>query len=763
MVTLNYVLILLGSALMVYNIIQYVRFVRKAGQIDGLITGRAVLYFPSVLLVLFLAGYILVGIFGKPSILVAAILAGGSVFVYLAMLLLHHILDRVRLREEQMSVRYDELQSSLSYLTQDSLAVFRVDLTQDRVEARDGELYDSDRTAETFTALMESRRPYLVFRPDRDEGLFRRDRLLDHFNAGHHTAEEICFIRRPSGEMCFVKLEASLAMQPATGHVVAFITERNCNSEMIRQTIFHKTLAAEYEMIAALVHGQYSIVMGDPEKNRELLDCAVCREGDFFTCVRQSILPLVGEEDRDRVEEAMSLDRIRRELDRSEPYRVELSYYLDGEIRYKCVTFYVVDREADFYLVMKSDTTQVRREEIARNEELAAALVQAERASAAKSTFLSQMSHDIRTPLNAIVGYTGLASREGVEPEQLREYLNKIDSSSQHLLALINDVLEMSRIESGRIDLDPKETDLCVLMDGVRDLFAAQMKSKSLDFFVDTEAVEDALVLCDGNRLNRVLLNLLSNAYKFTPEGGSVSVVLSQTGRPSSGEGAYELRVKDTGIGMSPEFAERVFDSFERERTSTVSGIQGTGLGMAITKRIVDQMAGSIRLETTPGEGTEFIVSLTFPLIRRSGNVQEGGGEDPPNKNLDFSSMRLLLAEDNDLNREIALVVLGDLGFRMETARNGQEAVDILSASRPGDFDGVIMDIQMPVMDGYEASRAIRRLEDPALASVPIIAMTANAFAEDIRQAEEAGMNGHIAKPLDLEKMRETLAEVLGG
>ena len=760
---LIYGLIILGSALMVYNIIQYGRFARKAGRIDGLITGQIVFYVPPLLLVLFLAGYILVGIFGKPNLLVAAILAGGSVFVYVAMLLLHYILDRVRLREEQMSVRYDELQSSLNYLTQDSLAVFRVDLTLDRIEARDGELYDSDRTAATFTGLMEARRQYLLIRSDQGPALFQAEKLIDHFNAGHHTAEEMCFVRRPSGELCFVKLEASLAMQPATGHIVAFITERKCNDEMIQWTILHKTLAAEYEMIASLVHGRYSIVMGDPEKNRELLDCATCRDGDFFTCVRQRILPLVGAEDRARVEEAMSLDRIRRELDRAEPYRVELSYPIDGEIRYKSVTFYVVDREADFYLVMKSDTTQVRREQIARNQELAAALSRAEQANAAKSTFLSQMSHDIRTPLNAIVGYTGLAGREGVDQEQIREYLNKIDSASQHLLALINDVLEMSRIESGRLDLAPRETDLRALMDGVRDLFAAQMKSKSLDFFVDTEAVEDALVLCDGNRLNRVLLNLLSNAYKFTPEGGAVSVVLSQTGWPSSGEGAYELRVKDTGIGMSPEFAGRVFDSFERERTSTVSGIQGTGLGMAITKRIVDQMGGSIRMETAPGEGTEFIVSLVFPLIQESQRAQENKGAEHTAKKLDFSSMRLLLAEDNDLNREIALAVLEDMGFQMETARNGQEAVEILSASKPGHFDGVLMDIQMPVMDGYEAARTIRRLEDPDLSSVPIIAMTANAFAEDIRQAEEAGMNGHIAKPLDLEKMRATLAEVLGG
>ena len=754
---LIYAMIYLGSALMVYNIIRCVRFTRKARNMDGLISESTMLYGPPVLLILFLLGYLGVGLFTAPNILVAGILFGGSVFVYLAMVLLHYILDRVRLRESQMAGRYDELRSSLDYLTQDSLAVFRVDLTQDRIEARDGELYDSDRTAETFTALMEGRQPCLVLPSEPAGGLFRRQALLDHFSAGHQTAEERCFVRRPSGELCFVKLEASMAVQPSTGHVVAFITERRCNDEMVSETILHKTLAEEYELIVSLVGGQYAMVVGDAVEEREILSAPMRREGNYADCIRERILPLVAEEDRAETEEAMSLDRIRRELELAEPYRVELTYRPGGEKRYKAFSFYVVDRAADFYLMLKSDTTQVRKEELARNEALAAALAEARGASAAKTIFLSNMSHDIRTPMNAIVGYTGLAKREGVTPEQLRDYLDKIGSSSQHLLALINDVLEMSRIESGRMDLEPVETDLRELMDGIRDMFAAQMAGKTIAFAVNAEAVEDRYVLCDANRLNRVLLNLLSNACKFTPEGGRVSVVLSQTGRPEPGEGAYEIRVKDSGIGMSPEFAARVFDAFERERTSTVSGIQGTGLGMAITKRILDCMGGTIRLETAPGDGTEFIVALRFPLADRPG----AAGEDRDAGGMNWTSMHLLLAEDNDLNREIALMVLEDLGFQMDTAVNGREAVDKVSAAPPGTYHAVLMDIQMPVMDGYSAARAIRQLEDPVRAGIPIIAMTANAFAEDIRQAEEAGMNGHIAKPLDLEKMRETLAEVL--
>ena len=386
----------------------------------------------------------------------------------------------------------------------------------------------------------------------------------------------------------------------------------------------------------------------------------------------------------------------------------------------------------------------------------------AEENSRAKTIFLSNMSHDIRTPMNAIIGYLNLAKRDDITMPELRDYMEKIEGSSQHLLALINDVLEMSRIESGKMELERVDTDLVQVMDAVRDMFATQMREKHIEYTVRCETLSERWVLCDKNRLNRVLLNLISNAYKFTPEDGQVSVRLIQPWPAAGGRAAYELRVRDSGIGMTPEFAERVFEAFERERTSTVSGIQGTGLGMAITKSIVDLMGGDIRVETAPGEGTEFIVQLELECLADRGTEDETAtGEKERELAVDFSTKRLLLVEDMDINREIATMLLKRQGFAVETAMNGQDALDKVKASEPGYYDAVLMDIQMPVMNGYDATRAIRALPDHELASVPVIAMTANAFTEDVRQAHEAGMNAHIAKPIDLDDMRNTLTEVL--
>ncbi len=388
--------------------------------------------------------------------------------------------------------------------------------------------------------------------------------------------------------------------------------------------------------------------------------------------------------------------------------------------------------------------------------------IRAVESSLAKSQFLFNMSHDIRTPMNAILGYTTLAQKEN-DPAQVRVYLDKIKDSSQHLLALINDILEMSRIESGRTELEFVPVDLSAVFDGMHDLFAEQMKQKNMDFRVHTGQVEHRFVWCDRKNLNRILLNVLSNAYKFTPEGGSISAVLSEAGS-ENGYASYEIRVRDTGIGMSKEFVEKIFTAFERERSSTLSGTEGTGLGMSITKSIVDLMGGTIEVLTAPGAGTEIIIRLRLRLAEEKdvhGEEIDSPAAASGEAEIDFSSKRLLLVEDNQINMEIARMILEQAGFTVETAENGQIAVDLVSASQPGYYDAVLMDIQMPVMDGYEATRAIRSLGNRELAAVPILAMTANAFKEDEEAAAAAGMQAHIAKPIDVGAMMKTLSAVL--
>lgn len=386
--------------------------------------------------------------------------------------------------------------------------------------------------------------------------------------------------------------------------------------------------------------------------------------------------------------------------------------------------------------------------------------IRAMEGSLAKSRFLFNMSHDIRTPMNAIIGYTELALKEP-SSETLHDYLVKIDRSNHHLLTLINDILEMSRIESGKIELDPLPADLCRIFDNIRELFDEQMKRRHMEFEIHTSQIKHRYVWCDEKNLNRVIVNLLSNAYKFTDEGGAVSASAAELGT-EDGYGSYEIRVRDNGIGMSKEFVERMFSPFERERTSTVSGIEGTGLGLAISKSIIDLMGGTIAVHTSPGSGTEIVLRLKFRLADSSdlsSDTEKAAGE--AGVNVDFSGKRLLLVEDNEINMEIAKMMLTQSGFTVETAENGQIAVDMVSASEPGYYDAVLMDIQMPVMDGYTATRRIRALENSQLAGIPILAMTANAFKEDEEAAFEAGMQAHIAKPVDVNVLLAKLSEVL--
>ena len=538
------------------------------------------------------------------------------------------------------------------------------------------------------------------------------------------------------------------------------------------------------------------------------------------------------------------------------------------------------------YILVMSDRTTDRK----MNQALSEAVQAAETANRAKSTFLSNMSHDIRTPMNAIIGFTTLAVSNIDDKKRVQDYLSKILSASNHLLSLINDILDMSRIESGKIQLEETEVSLSDVLHDLKTIVSGQIHAKQLELYMDAMDVTNENVYCDKTRLNQVLLNLLSNAIKFTPAGGTVSVRLRQYPGTKKGSELYEIRVKDNGIGMSPEFVQKIFSPFERERTSTVSRTQGTGLGMAITKNIVDMMGGTIEVQTAPGKGTEFIVrlllrsqpenhriekiaeleglkalvvdddfntcdSVTKMLVKvgmrsewtlsgkeavlRARQSMELGdafhayiidwrlpdmngievtrqirslGDDTPiiiltaydwsdievearaagvtafcakplfmsdiretlmtaigqkqaetedsilpAADLDFSGRSLLLVEDNELNSEIAVEILNEYGFLVDTAENGAEAVEKVKNSKPGGYDLVLMDVQMPVMNGYEATKQIRALNDPTLAKITILAMTANAFDEDRKKALECGMNGFLSKPIVIDELIDTL------
>ncbi len=614
----------------------------------------------------------------------------------------------------------------------------------------------------------------------------------------------------------------------------------------------------------------------------------------FKESIERYARDFVCEEDREVFLRECAQEKIRAELNDKKSYCVRYRIMRADVVEYFEVKIARVGiREGHYEVVLGFHSVdEATRSEMEQKGMLQDALSQANKASQAKSVFLSNMSHDIRTPMNAIVGFTTLAITHIDRQEQVKEYLEKIMTSGNHLLSLINDVLDMSRIESGKIRLDEKPCSLPDIVHGLCNILQADVRAKQLELYIDTVDVMNEEIYCDKLRLNQVLLNLVSNSVKYTEQGGTISIRITEEDS-TDGFAKYVFSVKDTGIGMSKDFVDHIFEPFEREENSTISGIQGTGLGMAITKNIVDLMGGDIEVYSKQGEGTEFIVSFVFRLhfgaeqvytipelrdcralvvdndvnscesvahmleqigmraewvqseeeaVSRVQDFGSGDGyrvfvidwmlpeingieiarrihqqsdedvlililtaydwadvedeaktagvnafcskplfmselkkclhfalhgdhaEAPGSEgNLDkLEGGRILLAEDVELNQEIAVEILGDAGFVTEVADNGQIAVEMIEKSEPGYYQLILMDIQMPVMNGYEATKAIRKLENKELASIPILAMSANAFEEDKQEALKSGMNGHIAKPIDIDSMFATLGSVLG-
>ena len=441
-----------------------------------------------------------------------------------------------------------------------------------------------------------------------------------------------------------------------------------------------------------------------------------------------------------------------------------LPLYAMGYMLGTCLlhSFVVEDEKEDYRRELEEAVARERlqRQELTESREaLKDALAEAEYASRAKTNFLNNMSHDIRTPMNAIVGFTALASSHLDDREMVKDYLEKITVSSQHLLSLINDVLDMSRIESGKMTLEESEVHLPDMIRDLRAIVQPSVEAKQQELLIDTQDMIHEDIVIDRLRLNQIFLNLLSNAVKFTPGGGTISLRVVEKPAITEDLTTFAFHIKDTGIGMSTDFASTIFDPFTREKTSTVSGIQGTGLGMAITKSIVDMMGGTITVSSEVGRGTEFVVTIPCRLSRATENNAPEAA--PAKERPDFAGRRILLAEDNEMNRMIAEAILTEQGFALDVAPNGEQAVAMVSEAPAGTYDVILMDIQMPVMDGYEAARQIRALADPQKAKIPIVAVTANAFEEDRKLALSAGMNGHLAKPYDIPAMLETLGKLL--
>ena len=398
-----------------------------------------------------------------------------------------------------------------------------------------------------------------------------------------------------------------------------------------------------------------------------------------------------------------------------------------------------------------------RNAELKRAQEVAVdALQGAERASKAKTDFLSNMSHDIRTPMNAIIGITTLMKNELHEPDKLAEHLEKLESSGRLLLGIINDILDMSRIESGKTTLNIEQMDLLQQIEQVESVISEQAHQRSQEFRVVTTSVQHEHVLADPNRLNQILMNILSNSVKYTPAGGHIRLEVEELPRDAH-YAKYKFIVQDDGIGMSDAYLKTIFDPFTREEKSGTNHVQGTGLGMAITKSVVDLMGGVISVESAPGQGSRFEVMLEFPIDTEAALVQKPETDDVPADNSLLCGMKFLCAEDNEINSEILQMLLESKGATCTIYPDGQQIVDAFAKVKPGDYDMILMDVQMPVMDGLEATRRIRSSENPLGKTIPILAMTANAFLEDMQKSKEAGMDEHLSKPVDIAMLEQVV------
>jgi len=505
------------------------------------------------------------------------------------------------------------------------------------------------------------------------------------------------------------------------------------------------------------------------EENDQELSRIFTKEIDFRESMESYIQDFVYEPDRDMMRSELDLEFLKKELTSKQVrfinYRVSCG---DVVMYYEIKAAKTSDQASDNSAVLglRSVDEQTRKE-MEQKRLMKDALVQASQANRAKSTFLSNMSHDIRTPMNAIIGFTTLAISHMDQKEQVKAYLEKILTSGNHLLNLINHVLDMSRIESGKMHLDERPCDLRDLVNDLEGIFQSDISAKNQELSVDTSGIVNEAILCDSVRLNQVLLNIVSNSIKYTNMGGSISVHVTENAGPLPGYESYTFRIRDNGIGMSPDFLAHIFEPFEREQTTTISKVQGTGLGMSITKNIVELMNGTIDIQSEQGEGTEVTICVPFKLDspeKAAAREPADGSSRQAGKSRDTSRLkgiRILLVEDNELNQEIAQIILEDAGFQVDLAENGKIAVDMVSGSEPGYYQVVLMDIQMPVMDGYEAAQAIRALDNKELASIPILAMTANAFEEDRKAALRAGMDSHITKPIETDKLFEALDVVL--
>ncbi len=802
----------------------------------------------------------------------------------------------VKIYAQRLQKTYMTIGDNFYRANERTLSMFRANLTRNKVEDMQGkDLFGTDSVIRPYSELINLRSTNYPIEEERENFLatFDAENIRARFRRGETTLSMYLFSRRKDGHYCYVNYRAVFTRHPITNELIIFIAEQEAGKEKVEGALLDKILARQFDMVAYLANDRYSVVVGDAALITKGSIFPTTRDGRYDEYLKTKVFPvLVGDDDTQKnLREALKLSTIREKLKTSEPYVVNIACKIGGEIFHKRLDFYTIDPRADFYILLKSDTTEIQQKQIQQNERLKLALNEAKQANVAKTAFLSRMSHEIRTPMNAIIGLDNIALHEKDLSETVRGHLEKIGSSARYLLSIINDILDMSRIESGRMSFRNEEFSFTSFVYQINSLMDAQCQDKGLSYDCKMAGSIGKYYIGDDTKLEQVLINILGNAVKFTDAGGKVSLLIECTAQ-FDGQSNFRFTVKDTGVGMSKDFLPRIFEPFSQEDDTTTSRYGGSGLGLAITKNIVQMMNGSITVESEKGVGTEFVINIPLkdsargdstethemrpqdfsvlivddePLAREheksvlnevgieaetcaSGkealeliNLRHARREDynlilvdwlmpemdgieltreirkilgddtavivltaydwyeieeealkagvdtfmakplastnalyefqqaflrkkqiaPEKELVELEGRTILVAEDMPVNAEIMMMILEMRGMISDHAENGKIAVEKFAASPPGFYDAVLMDIRMPVMDGLKATEAIRALDHPDAKTVPIIAMTANAFDEDVQRSLKAGMNAHLTKPADPEQLYKTLQELI--
>ena len=612
------------------------------------------------------------------------------------------------------------------------------------------------RSGEDFISFSRERFESIIYPEDQERFLdgFVKEKIISELDA--HGIYKLAFRLMFNGVPTYVQLKVTRMIEKEGTHIVIGISSVDEQMKAMEAFEMAHHASITFGRVASALAGDYfSIYVVDLDTDhfveysatKEFDTLGVEKNGeDFFNLSRRNMLRLIYEDDRERFMGTFYREKVMSILERDKIFTMKYRLVFGDTPVWVSMKATLLEDNDGRHLIIGTNNIEAQMEREAEYQRRVR-----EARTSARNDFLANMSHDIRTPMNAIVGYTNIAKSNKHKPETVADALDKIGSSSHYLLSLINDILDISKIESGKMQISYGPCDLAALFRRIEDITALQAKKKSLVINYCHDNICHYQVITDELRIEQIIINIVSNAIKYTPPGKTVDLIAEEVPSPG-GKNKYRFIIRDTGIGIKEDYMPHIFESFTREERTTVNRIQGTGLGLAITAKIVEMMGGTISVKSKLGEGSEFTVELELEPVETDSQANAENSE-----NIDLAGHRILLVEDNAINAEIARMILEQYGAEVQQAENGKIGLEALQEKGPGYYDAVLMDIQMPVMNGFEATKAIRALGGAYATALPIIAMSANAYDEDVRDCLAAGMNGHIAKPFNPDELMRIL------